>query len=126
MVTTPQTNDLVLLLFPEQTDDPFVIGNVYADTVGTRAPVADTGEIRFNRDGASIDIIREGGERIIQLVDEDADGSSIATGLQINIDSGDIVMKNENGHGVEILSGGEVTIFGDQIDFDTKNEAAFK
>jgi hypothetical protein len=167
MVTTPQRGDLVLLIFPEQADDPFVIGNIYGDSAGTRAPTADRGDLKFirgdaslvltgsdpesaielsrgdasinittnsnddsvvrlNRDRASIDITTNGNEEtIIELTGQSTSVSGADIGLQINADTGDIVMKNQNGHGIEIPSGGNVTIFGDTIDFDTNNSANF-
>jgi hypothetical protein len=126
MVTTPQLDDLVLLLFPEQTDDPFVIGNVYGDTTETRAPTADAGDLKFTRGGASIKLVtNSNGETIIKLTGQSAGTSDDDIGVQINTETGDIVMKNQNGHGIEIPSDGKVKIFGDTIDFDTKNSASF-
>jgi signal peptidase I len=143
MVTTPQVGDLVLLLFPEQTDDPFIVGNLYGDTEETRAPTAGTGELRFirdessididggaieiNRDNASVNISENGaGESVIKITGESTDVSGDDIGAQINADNGDIVIKNQNGHGIEIPSDGKVTIFGDEIDLNTQNEAKFK
>jgi signal peptidase I len=167
MVTTPQRGDLVVLLFPEQTDDPFIIGNIYGDSIETRAPTADRGDlklirgdasvvltggdpesaielsrgdasidvttnsnndsvVRLSRESASIDITTNSNdETIIELTGQSTSVAGADIGLQINADTGDIVMKNQNGHGIEIPAGGNVTIFGDKIDFDTNNSANF-
>jgi hypothetical protein len=146
MVTTPQVGDLVLLLFPEQTDDPFVVGNIYGDTAETRAPTAQAGDLKFSRADVSlllvrgapesaiklsradtsIDISTNGlGEPVIKLTGQSTGSAVDDIGLQINADTGDIVLKNQNGHGIEIPSDGKVKIFGDTIDFDTKNSASF-
>jgi hypothetical protein len=126
MVTTPQPDDLVLLLFPEQTDDPFVIGNVYGDTTETRAPTADAGDLKFTRGGGSIELTtNNSGGTIIKLTGRSTGASDDDIGLEINTDTGDIVIKNQNGHGVEIPSDGNVTIFGNEIDLNTKNSASF-
>jgi hypothetical protein len=130
MVTTPKVDNLVLLVFSARSDDPFVIGNVYGDQDADRAPIADSDSIRISRNGASIDIqTTDSDDTIIQLTDRDADADSKATtlktGIEINVTTGDIVVKNKNGHGIEIPASGEVTIYGSEIDLNTAGSATF-
>jgi len=129
VVSTPQADDLVLLLFPTRSDEPFIIGTLYGDQDDDRAPLGGSEDYRIARLGASIEVITPGGdETVIRLVDRGADArtGSASIGLEVNVDTGDIVVKNQNGHGIEIPANGDVKIYGDSIDFDTKNDASFK
>jgi hypothetical protein len=128
VVSTPQVDDLVLLLFPVRSDEPFVVGSLYGDQDDDRAPIAGAEDYRVSRLGASVEIITPGGnETVIRLVDRSADddAGTAQTGVEINVDTGDIVLKNQNGHGIEVPADGNVTIYGDSIDFDTTGNATF-
>jgi len=101
---------------------------LYGDQDDDRAPLGGAEDYRIARLGASIEVITPGGdETVIRLADRgaDADAGSASIGLEVNIDTGDIVVKNQNGHGIEIPANGKVKIYGDSIDFDTKNDASF-
>lgn len=125
-VSTPEVGDLVLLIFPARSDDPFVIGTVYGDQEEDRAPIAGPTDRRISRSGASVEVIQtDSDETVIRVVDRAANEDTISTGVEINTDTGDIVLKNQNGHGIEVPANGTVKIYGDTIDFDTKNDASF-
>jgi len=116
VVSTPQVDDLVLLLFPARSDEPIVVGNLYGDQDEDRAPFGEAGEYRINRLGATIEIATtDSGDTVIRL----AGGDAGAIALTINLDTGDISLKNQNGHGIEIPASGDVTISGSTIDFNT-------
>lgn len=130
VVNTPQVDDLVLLIFSARTDDPFILGNVYGDQDKNRAPIANPDSIRLSRNGASVDIITtENNETVVQVVDRASDVPSstdeLSIGLEVNIDTGDIVLKNQNGHGIEVPANGDVTIYGKNIDLNTDGSASF-
>jgi len=126
VVSTPQVDDLVLLLFPARSDDPFVVGNLYGDQDSDRAPIGGTADYRISRTGASIEVVTtDSDETVIRLVDRDADDDVRSIGLEVNVASGDIIVKNQNGHGIEIPANGDVKIYGDSIDFDTNGNASF-
>jgi hypothetical protein len=126
VVSTPQVDDLVLLLFPSRSDEPFVIGTLYGDQDDDRAPIGGAEDYRISRTGASIEVVTtDSDETVIRLVDRDADDDVRSTGLEVNVASGDIVVKNQNGHGIEIPANGDVKIYGKSIDFDTNGDASF-
>jgi hypothetical protein len=126
VVSTPQVDDLVLLLFPARSDDPFVVGNLYGDQDSDRAPIGGATDYRISRTGASIEVVTtDSDETVIRLVDRGAGGDVRSIGLEVNTDTGDIVVKNQNGHGIEVPANGNVKIYGDSIDFDTTNDASF-
>ncbi|MEG9884965.1 MAG: hypothetical protein V6Z86_10280 [Hyphomicrobiales bacterium] len=126
VVSTPQVDDLVLLLFPSRSDEPFVIGTLYGDQDDDRAPIGGATDYRISRTGASIEVVTtDSDETVIRLVDRDADDDVRSIGLEVNVASGDIVVKNQNGHGIEIPANGDVKIYGDSIDFDTNGDASF-
>jgi len=126
VVSTPQVDDLVLLLFPSRSDEPFVIGTLYGDQDDDRAPIGGAADYRISRTGASIEVVTtDSDETVIRLVDRDADDDVRSIGLEVNTDTGDIVVKNQNGHGIEIPANGDVKIYGDSIDFDTNGDASF-
>jgi hypothetical protein len=128
VVSTPQVDDLVLLLFPSRSDEPFVIGTLYGDQDDDRAPIGGATDYRISRTGASIEVVTtDSDETVIRLVDRGADDDvgSRSIGLEVNVASGDIVVKNQNGHGIEIPANGDVKIYGDSIDFDTNGDASF-
>jgi len=125
-VVTPQVGDLVLLQFPARSDQPFITGVVYGDADDDRAPIAGAEEIRINRTGASVEIVQtDSGDSVVRVVDREADNDKRAIGLEINTDTGDIVLKNQNGHGIEISANGDVKIYGSSIDLDTQGSASF-
>jgi len=126
VVSTPQVDDLVLLLFPSRSDEPFVIGTLYGDQDGDRAPIGGATDYRISRTGASIEVVTtDSDETLIRLVDRGADDDVRSIGLEVNVASGDIVVKNQNGHGIEIPANGDVKIYGKSIDLDTANDASF-
>jgi hypothetical protein len=126
VVSTPQVDDLVLLLFPSRSDEPFVIGTLYGDQDDDRAPIGGATDYRISRTGASIEVVTtDSDETVIRLVNRDADDDVRSIGLEVNVASGDIVVKNQNGHGIEIPANGDVKIYGDSIDFDTNGDASF-
>jgi len=126
VVSTPQVDDLVLLLFPSRSDEPFVIGTLYGDQDDDRAPIGGAADYRISRTGASIEVVTtDSDETVIRLVDRDADDDVRSIGLEVNVASGDIVVKNQNGHGIEIPANGDVKIYGKSIDFDTNGDATF-
>jgi len=126
VVSTPQVDDLVLLLFPARSDDPFVVGNLYGDQDDDRAPIGGATDYRISRTGASIEVVTtDSDEAVIRLVDRGADDDVRSIGLEVNVDTGDVVVKNQNGHGIEIPANGNVKIYGDSIDFDTNGNASF-
>jgi len=126
VVSTPQVDDLVLLLFPSRSDEPFVIGTLYGDQDSDRAPIGGAADYRISRTGASIEVVTtDSDETVIRLVDRDADDDVRSIGLEVNVASGDIVVKNQNGHGIEIPANGDVKIYGKSIDFDTNGDASF-
>jgi hypothetical protein len=125
-VVTPQEGDLVLLQFPKRSDQPFISGVVYGDADDDRAPIAGPEEVRINRTGASVEIVQtDAGDTVIRVVDREADDDTRAIGLEVNTDTGDIVLKNQNGHGIEIPASGDVKIYGSSIDLNTQGDASF-
>jgi len=83
VVSTPQVDDLVLLLFPSRSDEPFVIGTLYGDQDDDRAPIGGATDYRISRTGASIEVVTtDSDETVIRLVDRGADDDGMMTFVQ--------------------------------------------
>jgi hypothetical protein len=119
VVTTPQVDDLVLLLFPSRSDLPFVVGNLYGDSAQTRAPIGDPGVIRFRRDGLYIELLGDGSKARIAKKSTDADIPPDAEPPDAEVtvtNSGEIKIINSGSSGIEIDAGeGGVDITGGSV-----------
>jgi len=66
-VVTPREGDLVLLQFPRRSDQPFVTGVVYGDADDDRAPVGESGTVRFGRGDLEVQLAGDGSSARLAL-----------------------------------------------------------
>jgi hypothetical protein len=121
----PTVGSLVRLSFrnADQTA-PLVDGVVYGDADTDRAPIAEPGEMRFTREGASIEVVtNDADEPLARVVKCGPEEREATGGIEYNLSSGRILIRNENGHGIEIPSDGNIKLYGNTVDIDTTGSA---
>lgn len=131
VVSTPEVGDLVLLIFPARSDDPFVVGTVYGDQEEDRAPKADAGVLRLTRGSLYVELLADGTEaRIAKKPDDtkeptaevtidDTGAVEVATDGDITVSAGGDVIIDEGGSAKPVLTKDAVFEYEQRVDTGT-------
>jgi hypothetical protein len=128
VVSTPQADDLVLLVFPIRNDEPIVVGNLYGDQDENRAPEGAADVIRLTRGDLYLELLGDGSEARIarknsdtgtptaEVTIDDSGTVSIETDGDVNISAGGDVVIDENGTAKSVLTEDAVFEFQQRVD----------
>ena len=117
----PEVGDLVRVSYLAGNGDrPVVDGAVYGDADADRAPLADEGDVRLHRKGATIEVVTtDAGDDVVRVVRQPTDGQAPDMGLELNLSTGEMKVSDGSGYGFESDGAGNIQWYAQSFDIDT-------